>query len=198
MRRLRADDVLPTSHLAVLSRLDRTGAQTTSGLAAAEQMRPQSMAHTVGELEKEDLVARRPDPDDGRQILVDLDETRPRAPATRAGAGARTGSHRRSPTASPPPSRRRSRRRSSCSSASPQLFIGTEPDSPQANQIHEFHGLSRVPPGCRRRSHRGRRGSAPTPCGCRRSPARRGSASPPRRARGTPRPLRDRRRARCG
>ncbi len=35
-------------------------------------MRPQSMAHTIGELEKEDLVARRPDPDDGRQILVDL------------------------------------------------------------------------------------------------------------------------------
>ncbi len=72
IRRLRADNVLPTSHLAVLSRLDRTGAQTTSGLAAAEHMRPQSMAHTVGELEKEDLVARRPDPDDGRQILVDL------------------------------------------------------------------------------------------------------------------------------
>ena len=72
VRRLRADNVLPTSHLAVLSRLDRTGAQTTSGLAAAEHMRPQSMAHTIGELEKEDLVARRPDPDDGRQILVDL------------------------------------------------------------------------------------------------------------------------------
>jgi DNA-binding MarR family transcriptional regulator len=72
VRRLRADDVLPTSHLAVLSRLDRTGAQTTSGLAAAERMRPQSMAHTVGELVKEGLVARRPDPNDGRQILVEL------------------------------------------------------------------------------------------------------------------------------
>jgi DNA-binding MarR family transcriptional regulator len=72
VRRLRADNELPTSHLAVLSRLDRTGAQTTSGLAAAEHMRPQSMAQTIGELEKEGLVQRRPDPADGRQILVEL------------------------------------------------------------------------------------------------------------------------------
>jgi DNA-binding MarR family transcriptional regulator len=72
MRRLRAENVLPTSHLAVLSRLDRSGPQTTSGLAAAERMRPQSMAQAVGELEKEGLVARRPDSVDRRQILVDV------------------------------------------------------------------------------------------------------------------------------
>jgi DNA-binding MarR family transcriptional regulator len=72
MRRLRADNVLPTSHLAVLSRLDRSGPQTTSGLAAAERMRPQSMAQAVGELEKEGLVARRPDAVDRRQVLVDV------------------------------------------------------------------------------------------------------------------------------
>ncbi|HUZ82116.1 MAG TPA: MarR family transcriptional regulator [Gaiellaceae bacterium] len=72
IRRLRADDVLPTSHVAVLSRLDRVGAQTTSGLAAAERMRPQSMAHTVAELEKEGLLGRRPDSVDRRQILVEL------------------------------------------------------------------------------------------------------------------------------
>ncbi len=74
LRRLRADDVLPTSHITVLSRLDRAGTQTTSGLAAAERMRPQSMAQTIGELEKEGLVERRPDPSDGRQILVELSE----------------------------------------------------------------------------------------------------------------------------
>ncbi|HVC86702.1 MAG TPA: MarR family transcriptional regulator [Gaiellaceae bacterium] len=72
MRRLRADGALPTSHLAVLSRLDRSGAQTTSGLAAAERMRPQSMAQTVAELEKEGLVERRADAADRRQILVEL------------------------------------------------------------------------------------------------------------------------------
>ena len=72
IRRLRADDVLATSHIAVLSGLDRVGPQTTSGLAAAQHMRPQSMAHTVGELEKEGLVKRRPDADDRRQVIVEL------------------------------------------------------------------------------------------------------------------------------
>jgi DNA-binding MarR family transcriptional regulator len=72
VRRLRADDVLSTSHVAVLSSLDRLGAQTTSGLAAGQHMRPQSMAHTIGELEKEGLVERRPDSDDRRQVMVEL------------------------------------------------------------------------------------------------------------------------------
>ena len=72
IRRLRTDDVLPTSHIAVLSSLDRVGAQTTSGLAAGQHMRPQSMAHTVAELEKEGLVERRPDADDRRQVIVEL------------------------------------------------------------------------------------------------------------------------------
>jgi DNA-binding MarR family transcriptional regulator len=72
VRRLRTDNALPTSHAAVLSRLDRAGAQTTSGLAAAERMRPQSMAQTLAELGGEGLVARTPDPADGRQILIEL------------------------------------------------------------------------------------------------------------------------------
>jgi DNA-binding MarR family transcriptional regulator len=72
VRRLRTDNALPTSHIAVLSRLDRAGAQTTSGLAAAERMRPQSMAQTLADLRSEGLVDRRSDPSDGRQILVDL------------------------------------------------------------------------------------------------------------------------------
>jgi Transcriptional regulators len=74
LRRLRVDNALSMSHLAVLSRLERAGPQTTSGLAAGEHMRPQSMAQTVAELFGDGLVNRRPDPGDGRQILVDLTE----------------------------------------------------------------------------------------------------------------------------
>jgi DNA-binding MarR family transcriptional regulator len=72
VRRLRNENPLPTSHLAVLSRLDRAGPQTTSGLAAAERMRPQSMAQTLGDLRRDGLVDRTPDPVDRRQILVEL------------------------------------------------------------------------------------------------------------------------------
>jgi DNA-binding MarR family transcriptional regulator len=56
----------------VLGRLDREGPQSVSDLAASERVRPQSMAQTVGELEADGLVDRRPDPDDGRRALVDL------------------------------------------------------------------------------------------------------------------------------
>ncbi|MGH2889696.1 MAG: MarR family winged helix-turn-helix transcriptional regulator [Solirubrobacteraceae bacterium] len=71
-RRLRTENALPIGHLAVLSRLDRAGPQTASRLAAAEHMRPQSMAQTVAELEGEGLVKRIPDTADRRQLLVDL------------------------------------------------------------------------------------------------------------------------------
>lgn len=72
VRRLRAENAFPLSQLAVLARLDREGPLTTSALAAAERVRPQSMAHTVAELESGGLVARRPDPLDGRRILIEL------------------------------------------------------------------------------------------------------------------------------
>jgi DNA-binding MarR family transcriptional regulator len=71
-RRLRNENPLPTPHLTVLSRLDRGGPQTTSGLAAAERMRPQSMAQTVAELEGDGLVDRRPDASDRRQVMLEL------------------------------------------------------------------------------------------------------------------------------
>jgi len=75
VRRLRSENPLPLSHLAVLGRLDRSGPQTTSRLAAAERMRPQSMAQTLAELHTEGLIDRRPDPADGRQILVELSDS---------------------------------------------------------------------------------------------------------------------------
>jgi DNA-binding MarR family transcriptional regulator len=72
VRRLRAEHRFSISQGTVLARLDREGPQTASTLAAAERVRPQSMAHTIAELEGAGLVARRPHPLDRRQILVEL------------------------------------------------------------------------------------------------------------------------------
>ena len=74
VRRLRAEHRFPLSHGAVLGRLDRDGLQGTSDLALAERVRPQSMAQTLGDLEADGLIVRRPDPDDGRRVLIELSE----------------------------------------------------------------------------------------------------------------------------
>ncbi len=74
VRRLRAEHRFPLSHGAVLGRLDREGAASVSDLASREGVKPQSMAQTVGDLEGEGLISRRPDPADGRRILVELTE----------------------------------------------------------------------------------------------------------------------------
>lgn len=72
VRRLRREYSFPIAQASVLSRLDREGPQTTTTLAAAERVRPQSMAQTLAELEADRLIARRPDPTDGRRILIEL------------------------------------------------------------------------------------------------------------------------------
>ena len=74
VRRLRAEYRFPLTQAAVLGRLDRGGPVSVSDLAAAERVRPQSMAQTVSELEAEGLVERYPDPGDGRRALVELTE----------------------------------------------------------------------------------------------------------------------------
>lgn len=56
----------------VLLRLDRDGPATVSALARAESVRPQSMRITVAGLEAMKAVSGKPDPNDGRQTLVDL------------------------------------------------------------------------------------------------------------------------------
>ncbi len=71
-RRLRAEHRFSLSHGAVLGRLDREGPQSVSDLAAAERVRPQSMAQTVSDLQTGGLVSRQPDPGDGRRSLVEL------------------------------------------------------------------------------------------------------------------------------
>ncbi len=72
VRRLRAEHRFSLAQGAVLGRLDRDGASSTSDLAAAERMRPQSMAQIVTELESDGLLSRRPDPADGRRALLEL------------------------------------------------------------------------------------------------------------------------------
>jgi DNA-binding MarR family transcriptional regulator len=74
VRRLRAEHRFSLAQGAVLGRVDREGARSTSDLAAAERVRPQSMAQIVSELEAEGLLSRRPDPSDGRRALLELTE----------------------------------------------------------------------------------------------------------------------------
>jgi DNA-binding MarR family transcriptional regulator len=75
IRRLRGEHRFSLSQGSVLGRLDREGPQSTSKLASAERVRPQSMGQTVSELESQGLIARRPDPADGRSALIELTET---------------------------------------------------------------------------------------------------------------------------
>ncbi|WP_241968523.1 MarR family transcriptional regulator [Streptomyces sp. ICBB 8177] len=62
---------LTPSQRIVLGRLAE-GDATTAALARAERVRPQSMRLTVAALEEQGLVERRPDPGDGRQVVVSL------------------------------------------------------------------------------------------------------------------------------
>jgi DNA-binding MarR family transcriptional regulator len=79
-RRLReqsdAGDLTP-SQTAVLLRLEKDGPATTSSLARAEGMRPQSMGTVIDALQNAGLVRGAPDPKDGRQTILSLtDECR--------------------------------------------------------------------------------------------------------------------------
>jgi DNA-binding MarR family transcriptional regulator len=76
-RRLREQgDVgdLTPSQVSVLLRLEKDGAATTSSLARAEGMRPQSMAAIIAALDAAGLVTGTPDPTDGRRVLLSLTE----------------------------------------------------------------------------------------------------------------------------
>ena len=74
-RRVRAavaSQDLSWTQTTVLARLDKDGPATTADLARAERMKPQSMGSTVAALERLGLVARKPHPTDGRQLIVAL------------------------------------------------------------------------------------------------------------------------------
>lgn len=66
-----AEDLTP-SQTAVLIRLVKDGPASTSQLAGAERVRPQSMATTLAGLDRHGLIARAPDPEDGRRQLITL------------------------------------------------------------------------------------------------------------------------------
>ncbi|MCU1681260.1 MAG: MarR family transcriptional regulator [Amycolatopsis sp.] len=77
--RRRAKEVYDTFELtpgqvSVLSRLDQKSDVSASDLAAAERVRPQSMASILAALHERGLIQRRPDPGDGRRQLVSLSQ----------------------------------------------------------------------------------------------------------------------------
>jgi DNA-binding MarR family transcriptional regulator len=72
IRRLRAERRFSLSQASVLGRLDREGTMSIGDMAVAERVRPQSMTQTIADLEADGLIERRPDPSDGRRILVEL------------------------------------------------------------------------------------------------------------------------------
>ncbi|MDX3187924.1 MarR family transcriptional regulator [Streptomyces sp. MN03-5084-2B] len=76
-RRLRHVDnagVLTPSQSAVLHRLHREGPATQGELAAAEHVRQQSMAATLGVLDDLGYLARTPDPADRRRVVISLSD----------------------------------------------------------------------------------------------------------------------------
>ena len=72
IRELATGDDLTPSQTAALVRLAKDGPSSTSQLAGAERVRPQSMATTVAALERHGLIARSPDPADGRRQVISL------------------------------------------------------------------------------------------------------------------------------
>ena len=74
MRQLPTADELTLSESAALARLDRGGPATAAELARAEQISPQSMGATLGALQERGLIARSPDPADGRRMILSIAE----------------------------------------------------------------------------------------------------------------------------
>ncbi len=74
LRQAKAEEELALTEAAALARLDRDGPSTSAALARIEQISPQSMGATLGSLQDRGLVARAPDPQDGRQIVLSVTE----------------------------------------------------------------------------------------------------------------------------
>jgi DNA-binding MarR family transcriptional regulator len=75
LRQVRVEGELTLPESAALTRLDRGGPSTASALARREQISPQSMGATLGALEARGLVERRPDPQDGRLVVLSVTDS---------------------------------------------------------------------------------------------------------------------------
>jgi DNA-binding MarR family transcriptional regulator len=76
-RRLRAERLghgLSLNRLSLLGLLCRNGPMTATSLAAAERLQPQSLTRMLARLERDELIVRRPDDTDRRQVLIDVTE----------------------------------------------------------------------------------------------------------------------------
>ena len=72
LRQIPTGDELTLSESAALARLDRGGPATAAELARAEQISPQSIGATLGALQERGLIAKAPDPEDGRRMILTL------------------------------------------------------------------------------------------------------------------------------
>jgi DNA-binding MarR family transcriptional regulator len=75
VRQVQVEGELTLPETSALARLERGGPATSSALAKLEQISPQSMGATLGGLEARGLVERRPDPEDGRRVVLSVTET---------------------------------------------------------------------------------------------------------------------------
>ena len=74
LRQVHDDGELSLPESSALVRLDRGGPTTPGELAKLEQISPQSMGATLATLEARALVERRPDPRDGRRVVLSATE----------------------------------------------------------------------------------------------------------------------------
>ncbi|MFG2224990.1 MarR family winged helix-turn-helix transcriptional regulator [Streptomyces sp. NPDC048644] len=72
LRHLQAPGELSLPERSALARLDRGGPNTAAELARAEQITSQAMGTTLGALEERGFVERRPDPHDGRRVIMSV------------------------------------------------------------------------------------------------------------------------------
>ncbi|PWI45748.1 MarR family transcriptional regulator [Streptomyces sp. ICBB 8177] len=70
VRQVPVDGGLTMPERSALSLLERSGPTTSSALAKEAQITAQAMGATLGALRDRGLVERRPDPDDGRRVVL--------------------------------------------------------------------------------------------------------------------------------
>jgi DNA-binding MarR family transcriptional regulator len=72
MRQPLAEGELTLPERSALAKIGRGGPLTAADLAKQEQISPQSMSATLGELNSRGLITRSPDPNDGRRAILSL------------------------------------------------------------------------------------------------------------------------------